>query len=495
MSKSSEADVRAVFVVQSSVDSAADPHLSDVALRRLERAFPGVPLYSNRPLRHTGELKGEFYDCLRQVRSRALDLAQDSVAVCWDLYPLLDSDLIREIHERHFRYLAQYSFAENTPPGLAPDFVSAEFIDLLPENPGLDLREYVLKNINEIDVELVYRLPDLRQFRMDLSTGSARSRRTAAALLAVKSDAVYADLEAVLAAHPRLLRPFPSYFEIELTTQSPAAPLFAPQPRQPRAAAELAVGQLRILFSDLGDHGLMADAAVCFGGQGDPLLHPEWPRAVALALESPAIHTVFIETYGTELTPDAVRLLAGIRGAERVNIILRLTTLRPDRARRLYGADFLPLVLSNIEALESLSPAERPFAVYAEMLKIKDVEDEIQTFFDRFEASPCVRPLLNKFNSYIGRVEERRVSDLTPLVRDYCRHLARDLYITAEGRIPLCKQDPFAEGEFTAVLSSEFRVSDFLERTADYHAASMRGEHEAIPMNCLGCDEWFTYNA
>ena len=495
MLKSNEADIRAVFVAQSSVDSAADPHLTEVSLRRLQRAFPGVPIYSNRPLPEAAELSGDFYDCLRQVQKRALSLEQDSVAVYSDLCPLSDPDIIGEIRERHFRFLAQYSFAENTPPGFAPDFVSSEFISLLPEDPQMSLREYVIKNINEVDVELIYRLPDLRQYRLDVSTAGPRSRRTAAALLSFKPDISYSDLDAVIAAHPEVLRPFPSYFEIELTTASPARPVFAPTPARPREPAELSLTLLRELFSDIGEHGLSGDASVCFGGQGDPLLHPEWVQAVSLALACPAVKTVFVETYGTNLTPEGVRSLAGLPGAERVSVIIRLTTLRADRARRLYGGDFLESVLQNIESLEALAPAQRPFFVYAEMLKIKDVEDEIQAFFDRFEASPCVKPILNKFNSYIGRVEERRVSDLTPLVRDYCRHLARDLYLTAEGRIPLCKQDPFGGGSFVASWSEGFRVHDFLQKTASHHAASMRGEHAAIPMNCPGCDEWFTFNA
>ncbi len=494
MSKSSEAEVRAVFVAQSSADAAADQLLTQAALRRLDRVFPGVPIYSNGPLHNASQLDGDVYSCLRQIRSRCLSSDQDSVALCTDLFPMLDANLFEEVRQRHFRYLAQYSFAENTPPGLAPDLLSSEFIALLPPEPKTAPRDYVLANINEIDVELIYRLPDLRQYRMDLTTATARSRRLAHGLLRAKPDATFSDLETLIAAHPELLRPFPSYFEVELTSRSPATPIYGPAPRRARTQVDLADTVLEALFAEIEDEGLAGDATICFGGQGDPLLRPDWQKWVRRALTCGGVREVFVETYGTTLDSSVARELSAATGVDRLRFIVRLPSLKNDRSLRLLGADILPGVMRNLAGIEALSEAQRPFQLYAEMLKIRDADDEIQAFFDRFEPSPCVRPLLNKFNSYIGRVEERRVSDLTPLVRDYCRHLARDLYVTAEGRIPLCKQDPFGEGPF-GLPGGPGCVRAFLQATAGHHAASMRGDHAEIPMNCEGCDEWFTWNA
>src|SRR5690606_34457334 len=128
----------------------------------------------------------------------------------------------------------------------------------------------------------------------------------------------------------------------------------------------------------------------------------------------------------------------------------------------------LETVLANIarfeEALRTEYAAGRAastFRLHVELLKITDVADEITAYFDRFEDSP-VNVILQKFNSYAGRVPERRVSDLTPLHRDFCWHLARDVYLTADGRIPLCRQDPYAEQSFSLDFARASIGGDFL---------------------------------
>ena len=183
----------------------------------------------------------------------------------------------------------------------------------------------------------------------------------------------------------------------------------------------------------------------------------------------------------------------GMQGIEKLNIIFRLTTLQPARYEKLYGAKILPQIMENISSLEKMDTEKRKFKLYSEIYKILDVEDEIPAYFDRFATSPF-SVILQKFNSYAGRVRERRVSDLTPLHRDFCWHLARDIYMDVRGSVPLCKQDPFSENTFSADFN-KFSIQEIVAKTAVYHSASVRGDHSAIAMPCLKCDEWYTFNA
>ena len=124
--------------------------------------------------------------------------------------------------------------------------------------------------------------------------------------------------------------------------------------------------------------------------------------------------------------------------------------------------------------------------------RIKDVEDEVTPYYDRFEKSN-VPVILNKYNRYIDLLEERRVSDLVPLEREFCWHLARDFYLRRDGLVPVCKQD--TTGKRGPVL--DFRshsVAEILTKTMPYHSLSVQGEHEKIPMPCVSCDEWYTFN-
>jgi hypothetical protein len=49
--------------------------------------------------------------------------------------------------------------------------------------------------------------------------------------------------------------------------------------------------------------------------------------------------------------------------------------------------------------------------------------------------------ILQKQNVYLGRVEDRRYSDLSPVERIPCWHLQRDLFILSDGTVGFCKQD------------------------------------------------------
>ena len=476
-----------------------NPELVAEALKRIQAVFRDVPVYSNRMVsasvaegREINLVSGNLTACARKALEAQGTDAQDSIAILREWHPLLDAEPLAEALASHARYLAHYTYSENLPPGLVPDFASLEFLRLLGDKEPDDLRAFAYKNINDYDVELYYRLPDLRQYRLDLTCASSRSRRLATDML--ERGATFAKLEGMLQEAPELLRPLPSYFEIELTTRSSIRPVFAPRPGGDSDSAEsedLEASLVHKLLNELEAHGLEQDATIALGGRGEPLEHPEIASLLKSCLASNRVARVYLETWGPGLDGDFLDGIASAPGIEKLHIIFRLTTLKPERYEELYGADRLPEVLGNLEALERRSESERPFSVYAEMLKIKDVEDEITAYFDRFEESP-VQVILQKFNSYIGRVPERRVSDLTPLHREFCWHLARDFFLTAGGRVPLCKQDPFAEKQ-----AADFRAASLLDiraQTMDAHIASVRGEHERIPMPCLQCDEWYTFN-
>ena len=414
----------------------------------------------------------------------------DSVAILPDFSPLLDPELCREAEHDHFQHLSHYTYSENVPPGFLPDFASLEFVQLHGEKGPDDLRAFLVKKMDEYDVEIFHKRPDLRQFRVDLTCASARSRRLAAEILAAKPGLRYGELQAFLLENPQILRPYPSYFEIELSSHSPVKPIFLPA--TDKEAGHMQSDLLDKLEADIRENGMRGDATISFAGPGEPLEHPELQALLARFSALENVGRIYLETYGAKCTPEFVESLQVLECAEKIHLIFRLTTLKADRYRKLYGADLLATVLENIARIERLPVGTRRFSVHAEMLKIKDVEDEISAYYDRFEDSPF-EVILQKFNRYIDLVPERRVSDLTPIHRDFCWHLARDFYLTVDALVPLCKQDPFAKrGPFC-----DFRkltVKEIGNSTQVHHNASVRGQSDRIPMPCLSCDEWYTFN-
>ncbi len=449
-------------------------------------------------------LAGDLFAALAEALETTAERDQDSVAIVRDWAPLLDLDLAREMAADHFRYLAHYTYSDNVPLGLLPDLASREFARAV--NPGEiaggDLREFVFKNVNRFDVEIFYRLPDLRQHRLDLSTATARSRALVRAVRAVAPDTKFAGLAGLLRERPEILRPYPAYIEIELSRSAPFQPVFTPRAAdfggsQPRPVVHSSGGAvegpaldpalIEKLLEELARDSLH-DVTVALGGPGEPLRHPAAEAIIARVLAHDSVRRVYLETYAVDLTPALAARFKNMAGVEKLFIIVRLATLQPDRYRALYGADLLDRVLEHIAVLEK----EPPCAVYAEMPRLKENADEIDAYFARFKDSP-VQVLLGKFNTYAGRLIERRAADLTPLHHDFCWHLARDLVLNAAGTVPLCKQDPFGLVGPTFDFRSE-TIADIFARTMGHFRSSVRGEHAAIPMPCLACDEWYTFN-
>ncbi|MBI3394273.1 MAG: spiro-SPASM protein, partial [Spirochaetia bacterium] len=307
---------------------------------------------------------------------------------------------------------------------------------------------------------LFFRLPDLRQYRLDFSTSSPRAARLASDCLRIRPDLKFADMHTFLREHPEVLRPVPSYFEVELTTRCGSKPAFWPSVR-PATDIDLPLAMAEKLNKEIRDASWPGDATVALGGLGDPLLHPDFTAVARTFLENPNVGRLYVETFGDTLVPEFVRQLENLPGSDKLHVIVRLSTLDRVRYRQIYGTDHLLEALANLEAIEKAPPA---FTVYVEMVRMTDVEDEIGRYYDRFEKSP-LRIIIQKFNRYVDQLPEKRVSDLTPLHRDFCWHLARDMYVTAEGKIPLCRQDPRADRSGLSLNLRDAGIGTFMDVT------------------------------
>ena len=113
--------------------------------------------------------------------------------------------------------------------------------------------------------------------------------------------------------------------------------------------------------------------------------------------------------------------------------------------------------------------------------------DEIYDLADKLGISF----LLQKYNSYIGLMPEKRVSDMTPLERFFCWHLRRDLYIRADGNASFCKQDIHSE-KIRGNLKTE-NLDIIWKTTVTDWKNNYCNAYPEKP-NCENCDEYYTFN-
>ena len=492
---------------------------------QIEEAFAGLPIYqicedADAPgvvrlqewVRGSGLLADrirvlpakDWKEALAAVFS-GLGASEDYDSVAWmeGYYPLLDVALTHEIGSLHRRYLAHVTYAENLPEGLVPDLIARDFIRKLPEGASFAKppRRLAFENVEIFDVELFYKSPDLPLHRLDLSCSDARSVRLVETLLELspelrarppKTPFGAAELAAILDSHSEaLLRPFPACIEVELSGRAAVSPIY----RLPLSGRELAPSLYTKLLQEIERDGMKADATIIFGGSGDALLHPKIVACIEDTLANPNVKCLILETYLSELREEVGEFLRKASASDRLHLIIRLGSTEEAVWRELHGSDSFGDVMKNIEKLEGILSVEggAGFCCHAEMLRMNENDAAIDAFMERFASSP-IRPLLGKYNSFLGELPDRRAVDLSPLVRSYCWHLARDLYLNVDGQVAFCKQDPTVS-KGPSWDFSNMSLQEIWRDQLPFWKASFAGDYDRLPLPCRKCDEWYTFNA
>jgi spiro-SPASM protein len=406
------------------------------------------------------------------------------------LFPCLDENLSEELYERHDRYLSQYSYSENLPAGIVPAILSREFTNGLPETIKTTAQEYLLKNINHYDVEIFYQAPDLRQYRLDFSLKNRRSLNLVRGFLKTKENWSYSEILPWIKSQPEVFRTGPSYLELEVYRGCELGCTFCPR----QFSANDHDGDF--LTSDFLENLLKQqetsfsnEYSVCFGGMGEPLLHPHFAELVKKTISFTLLQELMIETaLYSDLDP-ILEFLDKLSDDEKEKItwIVNLTTRNPERYKNLYGRKELEKILSNLEKLERVFPKNR---IHLQFLKIQEVEDEVEAWVDETERQGY-GVILQKYNRFAGLMPEKRVTDLTPIQREFCWHLNRDLFVNSNGIVSICRQTP---GKEFGNLHNE-NLIDIWQRGLPSFNNSLNGKHETTGAPCLTCDEWYTFNA
>jgi spiro-SPASM protein len=155
----------------------------------------------------------------------------------------------------------------------------------------------------------------------------------------------------------------------------------------------------------------------------------------------------------------------------------------------IHGRDLFGTVQQNILRLHPLlnNGQER---LYLQIMKINETEPFLDAYYDYWEAQR-IPVILQKQNTFMGLVEDRRYSDLSPLERRPCWHLLRDLVVLHDGTVPFCKQDINA-CRISGSLCGQ-SLPELVESRRQLWLANYKADYPQQP-DCASCDEWYTFN-
>ncbi len=401
--------------------------------------------------------------------------------------PFFDVSLMKEMLEIHTKYLAEFTYSENLPPGFACEIYWNELITGLPEleENTLPLGEVIRHNINHFDVEMYYHSPDIRDRRISFLSRNSRDRRIMGNIMKTAgNNPGYDRIAEVLESDPSVMYVSPSYLEIELTGACDLDCIFCYRKTFEKARGEMDASVIDRILEEMGTFRL--PYTIAFGGSGEPLQHSRFYSLAEKVLDDPMVERLVIETNGTGADANFHTLFRHGK-ASKLQVIVNISGVDRDTYLSLHGADCFDRVVANIEALKAIdSPAE----LYVQLLKINETEPFTDRYYDLWEEKG-VSIVFQKQNTYLGNVEDRRYSDLSPLERKPCWHLLRDLAITSDGRVPYCRQDIRAEHGNHEIGKTD--IIDIWKERKDRYLSHTREDYPAFP-DCKSCDEWYTFN-
>jgi spiro-SPASM protein len=439
----------------------------------------------------------------------------DLTYFAWADCPFLDPALAAAIAERHLKYAAEYSYADGWPYGFAPELLSPGTAGILAKIAGEDegaverdsLFAVLQKDINAFDIETEISPLDLRGHRLSLSADSKRNlllltrfAEAAKAKGAANGIPLAADAAGIIAARPEILRTLPNFYPVQVSGACPQSCALCPYPPF-SGGGFLEASRFESLLDSIS--AFSGDAVIDVSLWGEVSLHPRRLELVKMVLDRPELSLV-IETSGVGWKTGDFETIAGFTAArdaaaERGKLpplswIVSLDTSDPRRYQEIRGPGFAEAA-DCAKKLLALFPRD----AYVQAVRTAGAEDDIEQFY-RFwkEAAPngAANIIIQKYDDFCGGLPKKQASDLSPVQRQPCWHLMRDLPVLMDGTIPLCREDLSILKDAPGgrkVLGNAF--TDSLEsiwrRGAQFYERHCSGKYED---SCAGCDEYYTYN-
>ncbi|MBD5404597.1 MAG: spiro-SPASM protein [Treponema sp.] len=446
--------------------------------------------------------------------------------------PFLNDELTKTILEYHTNYLAEYTFAEGYPYGFAPEALdsgAAQILSNLAATIQKDegekrisrtsIFDLIKTDINSFEVETVLSTFDARMFRMKFDCACPAEKNACIELFeCIKSLADSASskssdsslhskdadfLAKKASENPRILKTLPFYYDIQISKKSSSDCLYIPKKMQSYTSNECM--RKEDFTSLLEKIEKLSDCAVInLSGFGEPLLHPDFIEFVD-AVFTHANFRLLIETDGLNVTENLCEKIKAIvdnaserRGLtdyfEKILWIVKVDAVSDKIYAKIHPIDDTALVSNNFScAVEAISILQKyfPHSVYPQFMRMNQNEEELEQFYRTWSNKSNASDgnvIIQKYSSFCKTLPDYKVADLSPLERNPCWHIRRDITILVNGNVPLCR-----ECLDECVCGNVF-TDDLLEIWHTFDDELKNHINNIYCEKCGKCDEYYTFN-
>ena len=244
----------------------------------------------------------------------------------------------------------------------------------------------------------------------------------------------------------------------------------------------MTLADFRPLVSQMAS--LSESAVVSLSAWGEPLLHPDFTDFVKETASYDGL-SLLVETNGLHVSEELCEKLREISDGKIIWIVL-LDAVSEATYKKMRGSEG-----SLSKAHEAVALLQRAFpdTTYPQFVRMNDNEAELEAFY-RFwkDDKNGGKVIIQKYDWFSALLPECKPADLSPLERNPCWHLRRDMTILSDGNVPPCR-----EYVFNNIIGNAFTESleSIWERMSSYAEKDIKREYGEV---CRKCDEYYTFN-
>ena len=446
--------------------------------------------------------------------------------------PFLDKEISQKIIDSHITYKSEYTFADGYPYGFTPEALNAGTIGILAELSKTTQKSLgqqpvsrdgiynlIKTDINSFDVETVIADTDWRLLRLAFHCGKKDNFMQSKALFdAARTRDMKAGAEKfseIASKNLNCLKTVPGFYNIQIadsvsfdavylpyckeySEKYKASPIFA---SSKTALPFMPFDKCCSLIDKIADFS--EDAVISLSAWGEPLYHPDFIKIVEKILSYPGL-SVFFETDGLNVTDELCKSLADLSEKaaprthqwQKIMIAVTLDAVTDETYQKLHKNNPEGSFQKAVKTVAMLNSALAG-CVYPQFVRMNDNENELEAFYRYWneKSNPSGGNLIiQKYDDFAGLLPQCKPADLSPLERDPCWHLRRDLTILSNGEVPSCRAcvlggspcgGPSAGNVFEQSLEEIWHKTDeLLQNHID----------KKYCQKCEKCDEWYTFN-
>ncbi|MCR5290740.1 MAG: spiro-SPASM protein [Treponema sp.] len=454
---------------------------------------------------------------LQEFHAACVSYKADTIVFAWADCPFLQRQLTIELLDTHVSYVAEYSFADGYPYGFAPEILSGDTADLLTKIPVEGIRAFdsapvlrdsiqsVLKvDINSFEVETVIAKTDWRMYRFSFDCGDKAGLLSCKALYKACGEITDVEKASLVASQSvDIVQTVPGFYNVQISgtyTPETGKPIYCPYPDT--NVADMPLNQFTALMQEISE--LSQHAVVDISAWGEPLLHPHFLECVKAVFAHPGLSLV-IETDGFGVTEELAKAVADIvtkagprfpnpKGYPAIAWLVSLDAVSPKTygSMRQITEDNKAVALFNT-AHAAVDILERyfPKLVYPQMVRTSKNEEELETFYRYWSKSDSPSAgvvVIQKYDWFCGLLPNDKPADVSPVQRNPCWHIRRDMTILSDGSVPLCREYIRESIIGTVGTDSLQTIWEKTQATVKQHIKKDYTE------KCSVCDEYYTFN-